>query len=121
MKVKTDELIDAALNWAVAQAIGNKPRYNWRAFGVKHYGAWETALGVGSAVMLQPYSTDRFHADPIIEREITELYEHNALGGWAAKSKAGDLRYGPTPLIAAMRCFVASKLGDTVDIPKELI
>ena len=27
---------------------------------------------------------------------------------------------GPTALIAAMRCFVASKLGDTVEIPKEL-
>lgn len=27
---------------------------------------------------------------------------------------------GPTPLIAAMRCYVASKLGDTVDIPEEL-
>ncbi len=27
---------------------------------------------------------------------------------------------GPTPLIAAMRCYVASKLGDEVDIPEEL-
>jgi hypothetical protein len=25
------------------------------------------------------------------------------------------------PLIAAMRCHVASKLGDTVDIPEELV
>lgn len=25
---------------------------------------------------------------------------------------------GPTPLIAAMRCYVQSKLGDTVDIPE---
>jgi len=28
---------------------------------------------------------------------------------------------GTTPLIAAMRCYVASKLGDEVDIPTELI
>jgi hypothetical protein len=27
---------------------------------------------------------------------------------------------GPTPLIAAMRCYVASKLGDEIDIPEEL-
>jgi hypothetical protein len=27
---------------------------------------------------------------------------------------------GPTPLIAAMRCYVASKLGDYIDIPEEL-
>ena len=28
--------------------------------------------------------------------------------------------HGPTPLIAAMRCYVASKLGDEVDVPDEL-
>lgn len=27
---------------------------------------------------------------------------------------------GPTPLIAAMRCYVASKLGEEVEIPDEL-
>lgn len=31
-------------------------------------------------------------------------------------------QYGPTPLIAAMRCYVASKLGGTeLFLPKELI
>jgi hypothetical protein len=28
---------------------------------------------------------------------------------------------GPTPLIAAMRCYVASKMGDEVDVPDELV
>ena len=28
--------------------------------------------------------------------------------------------HGPTPLIAAMRCFVTSKLGDEVEVPDEL-
>lgn len=28
---------------------------------------------------------------------------------------------GPTPLIAAMRCYVASKLGDIVEIPDEVL
>jgi len=27
---------------------------------------------------------------------------------------------GPTPLIAATRCYVASKLGDDIEIPEEL-
>lgn len=27
---------------------------------------------------------------------------------------------GPTTLIAAMRCYVASKLGDEVEVPEEL-
>jgi hypothetical protein len=29
--------------------------------------------------------------------------------------------FGPTPLIAVMRCYVALKLGDEVEIPEELI
>jgi hypothetical protein len=27
---------------------------------------------------------------------------------------------GPTPLIAAMRCYVASKMGDEIELPEEL-
>ena len=30
------------------------------------------------------------------------------------------MQFGPTPLIAAMRCYVASKLGDEVEVPEEL-
>ena len=43
-------------------------------------------------------------------------------GGWFASSDGGrgeDYK-GETPLIAAMRCYVASKLGDEIDLPKEL-
>ena len=29
-------------------------------------------------------------------------------------------RNGPTPLIAAMRCYVISKLGEEVEVPDEL-
>jgi hypothetical protein len=28
---------------------------------------------------------------------------------------------GPTTLIAAMRCYVASKMGDTIEVPEELL
>ena len=31
-----------------------------------------------------------------------------------------DVMYGHTPLIAAMRCYCASKLGDEIEIPEEL-
>ena len=36
------------------------------------------------------------------------------------KIKTADL-IGPTPLVATMRCYVASKLGDEVDVPDELV
>ena len=56
---------------------------------------------------------------PIIEREIARLED---LGdeGWEACGY-GFTATGPTPLIAAMRCYVASKLGDEVDVPEELV
>lgn len=33
----------------------------------------------------------------------------------------GRYNYGPTVLVAAMRCFVTFKLGDTVEVPEELL
>ena len=36
------------------------------------------------------------------------------------KLTGAALEYGPTPLIAAMRCFVVSKLGDEVNVPDDL-
>jgi hypothetical protein len=96
--MKTSELTGAALNWAVAMAE------NW----------------AGADFEVRPYSSDWAQGGPIIEREEIEL-SRNA-PQWAAYppgliKRAGS---GPTPLIAAMRCYVASKLGDTVEIPNEL-
>ena len=62
---------------------------------------------------------------PIIERENIAIYR--AVGrGWCATNSRWDSFKksewaGPTPLIAAMRCFVAIELGDEVDVPKELL
>ena len=33
----------------------------------------------------------------------------------------GVTRFGPTPLIAVVRCYIASKLGDVIDIPEEYL
>ncbi len=129
MKVKTQDLIGTTLDWAVAQAIGTKPVYNWRAFGVKHYGAWETDPAFGSAVMLRPYSTDWAQGGPIIERGHIHTWTDRkdaAYAGhpdsyWVAEmTEIGGIWWGPTPLIAAMRCFCASRLGDEVEVPDEI-
>ena len=59
---------------------------------------------------------------PIIERETISTTIDDS-GVWLAFNQynyAGEKRLmhaGPTPLIAAMRCYVASKLGDEVDVP----
>jgi hypothetical protein len=70
------------------------------------------------------YSTDSSQGGPIIERQsIDVLRDPNGTAGWGARvyiSRRDVWCYGPTPLIAAMRCFCASKLGEEVEIPKEL-
>lgn len=39
---------------------------------------------------------------------------------WGAHIMGGHAHYAPTPLVAAMRCFVEHRLGKSVRIPAEL-
>lgn len=114
MKVKTSELIGPALDWAVARADGWCPAPNY--FNIPTF-----IKGLDRRYQPQfKYSTDWSQGGPIIEQEKIEIYYQPAIEQWAARC-ADSLRYGPTPLIAAMRCYVASKLGNEIDVPKELI
>jgi hypothetical protein len=104
--MKTSELTGAALDWAVAKCEG-----------AELYISYGAACRVGGWI---DYSTDWAQGGPIIEREKIQIKE-NGCGHWFAKIGKGKWMRGPTPLIAAMRCYVASKLGDTVDVPPELV
>ena len=106
--MKTYELTGVALDWAVAECEGLKGN----------------VLGAILAGELSP-STQWHYGGPIIEREKIEVGRQH--GEWVACSEVADdgnwdenVSYGPTPLIAAMRCYVASKLGDEVEIPEGL-
>ena len=101
VKVKTSALTGAALDWAVAQLEGEGAIKRWNFNNYKPSLAWE-------------------QGGPIIERERIESHWHIPLEMWAAQHDV-NLRYGPTPLIAAMRCYVASKLGEEVEVPVELL
>lgn len=83
--------------------------------------------GLGWAEYYSP-STDWVQGGPIIEREKIEIAPWGADGAWRARSYwnepsnshvhvATSEAYGPTPLIAAMRCYVASKQEGTVSNP----
>ena len=105
MKIKTNELKDLALDWVVAKCEG--PRVN--------------AYGNEVNDFIQ-YSRDWAQGGPIIEREGIRIVQV-ASAVWGAVYSSGDIgreHFSTTPLIAAMRCYVASKLGDEVEIPKEL-
>jgi hypothetical protein len=112
MKVKTSELTGAALDWAVAKAEGNvQLQYDSRE-----------GLIIRNILGWIPYrpSVAWQQGGPIIEREYIEWIIDLA---WNAAIRGGDkddIAHGPTPLIAAMRCYVASKLGDEIEIPEEL-
>jgi hypothetical protein len=77
-----------------------------------------------------PYSTDWLRTGPIIERECITTTPYGDCSVvpknaeyWQAVLFLTDesvIQCGPTPLIAAMRAYVASKLGDEVDVPEEL-
>lgn len=112
--MKTSELTGDALDWAV------------------HYAMHGECEGYSP----HEYSTDWAHGGPIIERERLWV-------GYSAVKQSQSLRLivmedavvqchktvyppqpksttGPTILIAAMRCYVVSKLGNEVEVPKEL-
>ena len=67
-------------------------------------------------------STDWAQGGPIIEREVICIGSGMDASTWYANKGCGQHhRFGPTPLIAAMRCYVASKLGAEVEVPDELV
>lgn len=115
MKLKTSELTGAALDWAVAKCEGGyAPSVDTDIDATKriNYGG-----------MYPEWSTDWSHGGPIIEREGMLIAPDPC--GWEARHPGDDgdstEAVGPTPLIAATRCYVASKLGDEVDVPEELM
>lgn len=99
--MKTSELTGAALDWAVAKCEGAL----WDGEGEP--ASYQTAY--------PEYSTWWNHGGPIIERE--GIATGKSWECWKAFTDA-NTGEGPTPLIAAMRCYVASKLGDEIDVPE---
>ena len=114
MKIKTKDLTGAALDWVVAKCEG-----------------YDTAFASAKdVIILREGVTDYFDphrnwgwGGPILDREritirqwtgmpIIHAYMPHDGAPWGA---------GPTPLIAAMRCYVISKLGNEVDVPEELM
>ena len=109
MKHKVAELEGALLDAAVAKAEGQ-----WSAESVKaiaeHPGVWRP-------------STSWIFGGPIIERERMCIQCPDVIdadlgrGQWSANVYgAGAWQEGTTPLIAAMRAYVASKFGEEIDL-----
>lgn len=128
MKIKTNELIDLALDWAVAKANG--------VFDFGVYAGYRVINGQlhlvnsDNNVFSDPFapSTNWSQGDLIINREhiCSFFYSSDEDGqpckpGWEAYIKMDGVHCtGPTQLIATMRCFVATVLGDEIEVPDAL-
>jgi len=107
--MKTSELTGTALDWAVAKCEGLE------------YTEDMGLLVVEGADGFYAPSSKWAQGGPIIEREGIELLCETLGFRWVAMPQKGPEWGGPTPLIAAMRCYVVSKLGDEVELPEELM
>ena len=143
MKTKTHNLIGDALDWAVGIADDSIEMQSLKFYK----GTLKHDTGGTMWESWSP-STDWSQGGPIIEQEgISTVLCSGDLGEprsyWVAviENQAWSFGYGPyheqddeksiqifkrdiyigpTLLIAAMRCYVASKLGNEVDIPEGL-
>ena len=123
MKIKTSELTGAALDRAVAKAEGIELES-----GYYNRLLVDGRMSKGQSMLVRYIpSTDWAQAGPIIEREWLDVTpwpnESDEDLRWQCKQHDSIecIAFGPTPLIAAMRCYVASKLGDEVEVPDELL
>ena len=118
--IKVAEATHAQLDWLVAKILHGIPRGMSCLRVVR--GRPEVLTDGGNPMgtrRLTNYSTDWSQGGPIIEREKISVVE-GMDGDWQAGMRPYKFRYGPTPLIAAMRCYVVSKMGDTAEVPEEL-
>ena len=119
--IKTEDLQGAALDWAVAKCEG------FDALGYEN--RRNKVLHRRDDAQPRQYtpSTDWAQAGPIIERESISINMTCQSGNfaWSATCSPSEIEecgeYGSTPVIAAMRCFVVSKLGEQIDVPDELL
>ena len=114
--MRTSELTGAALDWAVATCEGKGVEFD------DLNDPWLTLDGIAYQP-LHSYtpSTDWAQGGPIVEREKISIGLDEEEPWCAYKEEDTQPFYsGPTPLIAAMRCYVASELGDEVELPEEL-
>jgi hypothetical protein len=117
MKVKVNDAVGSVLDWLVAKCEGMIPD-NYAYFPAnKEY-------------TFHP-STDWSQGGLIVEREKIDIKWSPAniecfatiTVMWPAELPCGlrsVCRHATTSLIAAMRCYVASQLGDEVEVPGEL-
>ena len=138
--IKVSEAAGPVLDWLVAKCEGAFDLQRRECF---HNRPWffymrdDDEPDIVRHTYLNEYepSTDWAHGGPIIEREGVELlcnltateaarFSCGANADWQAfyrnRRRTEQRSFATTPLLAAMRCYVASVMGDEVEVPEEL-
>lgn len=123
VEVKTADLVGAALDWAVAKAEGLNCRL-WKKGSAPGYCVIIVSTFFCPATkwadcgpLLTKYQIE-FAADPDRNQSMCA-----SLAEWRRYGRSHRTRWsdGENHLIAACRAIVASLLGETVSVPKELM
>lgn len=123
IEVKTSELVGPALDWAVAKAEGHKVDIADPEYGNGHRPFIIQGL---MHIRFRP-STDWSQGGPLIQKyQMDFCCEHPETIGSALCDENGmyiddRMTFGKTHLIAACRALAWHKLGDTVQVPAELL
>lgn len=121
--LNTHDLPGPALNWAMAIAEGIPP---------ERLTFWANTRAVvrrcdNGLAQRMDFDTNANQMNEIIEREQIATVPTGDANKWQAyiwdetKQDFDSWRFGSTALIAAARCWVARKLGPTVQVPCELV
>ena len=126
MKIQVNTLSGIALDYAVAVALGYSDFECDELGNLLFHERWEN-LDFLNLREFRPSNKWKY-GGPIIDslkgfelklwlearrEDCCEAHIHNYEGDWIA--------FGPTPLIAAMRNYVASQLGEEVEIPETVL
>lgn len=130
MLVKVSELSGVQLDWAVARAEGVFVQISnggWWLFDSDAFLEFRNDYNDSKLQAFRP-STDWAQGGPIIGREKLHLayYGDNEWGAFRWKTYLiegyeHEPQNGTTPLIAAMRCYVAIKLSGEIEVPNKLM
>ncbi|WP_425952945.1 phage protein NinX family protein [Ralstonia pseudosolanacearum] len=139
--VKVQDLSGKALDWAVAKALGCElvSSHDWFRRIVKETWSEEKIAGQlakmnneqvivhrlnGNYEPIPAFSRSWAVGGPLLDRWRISI-NYDASGrwsqGWRAFSVTTPTMLGETGLIAAMRSYVASKLGEVIEVPACLL
>ena len=119
--IKVAEATELQLDWLVAYAEGRKCSVVQSSIGLKPF----VVLYTDPLGMFTP-ATSWAQAGPLLnQHKISRTIDHSGLwiayAGYNLNDEQRHMQCDRSELVAGLRCLVALNLGDTVEVPDELL